>query len=108
MDEVIDEDQRAARLLDAQAKAATLFAAVEERGIIRPGQTDKGASMAVTALARELLGVTKHWHKRIIRSGPNTLRPYQDNPPDRMIADDDIVFADLGPVFEDWEADFGR
>ena len=25
-----------------------------------------------------------------------------------MIGDDDIVFFDFGPVFEDWEADFGR
>ena len=29
-----DEDVRAARLLDAQAKAAELFAAIEPRGII--------------------------------------------------------------------------
>ena len=25
-----------------------------------------------------------------------------------MIGEDDILFLDLGPVFEDWEADFGR
>ena len=25
-----------------------------------------------------------------------------------MVADDDIVFLDLGPIFEEWEADFGR
>lgn len=25
-----------------------------------------------------------------------------------MIADDDIVFCDFGPIFEGWEADFGR
>ena len=30
------------------------------------------------------------------------------NPPDRRIADDDVVFLDFGPIFEEWEADFGR
>ncbi len=24
------------------------------------------------------------------------------------MTDDDIVFADFGPVFDDWEADYGR
>ena len=33
---------------------------------------------------------------------------YAENPPDRVIAEDDILFLDLGPVFEEWEADFGR
>jgi Xaa-Pro aminopeptidase len=28
--------------------------------------------------------------------------------PDRVIAEDDIVFLDLGPVFGGWEADVGR
>jgi len=25
----------------------------------------------------------RHWHKRIVRAGPNTLQPYAQNPPDR-------------------------
>jgi Xaa-Pro aminopeptidase len=44
----------------------------------------------------------------VIRSDPNTLQPYAENPPDRTIEADDILFVDLGPVFEAWEADFGR
>jgi Xaa-Pro dipeptidase len=28
--------------------------------------------------------------------------------PERVIADDDMVFVDLGPVFADWEGDVGR
>jgi hypothetical protein len=55
-----------------------------------------------------MFGPTRHWHKRIVRSGPNTLFPYQKNPPDRIIDVDDIVFADFGPVFEAFEADLGR
>lgn len=43
-----------------------------------------------------------------MRSGPHTLKPYDENPPDRTLQPDDILFVDLGPVFEAWEADFGR
>jgi Xaa-Pro aminopeptidase len=36
------------------------------------------------------------------------LEIFRSEPPDRVIAADDIVFCDFGPVFADWEADFGR
>jgi Xaa-Pro aminopeptidase len=55
-----------------------------------------------------MFGTKRHWHKRIVRSGPNTLQPYKENPPDRAIEPDDIVFLDFGPIFSEWEADFGR
>src|SRR3984885_1784402 len=105
---VEDEDVRATRLLDAQAKAVELFAAIEPRGIIVPGAREVEASNAIRDLAAEMFGVDRHWHKRIVRAGPNTLHPYAETPPDRVIGDDDIVFCDFGPVFEEWEADFGR
>jgi Xaa-Pro aminopeptidase len=103
-----DEDTRARHLLDAQGKAARLFAEVEARGLIAPGRTELEVQHAVRDLAAELLGVEKHWHKRIVRAGENTLEPYDENPVDRTITDDDIVFLDFGPFFEEWEADFGR
>ncbi|MER5401753.1 M24 family metallopeptidase [Streptomyces sp. NPDC002599] len=103
-----DESTRAARLLDAQAKAERLFAEIEARGLVAAGEGERAVSDRVRDLANELFGTTRHWHKRIVRSGPNTLAPYRDNPPDRVIAADDIVFADFGPIFEEYEADFGR
>lgn len=102
------EETVAAGLLEAQVKAQGLFAEIESRGIIRAGATEKEINESVYALAEELCGVTRHWHKRIVRAGRNTLAPYDDNPPDLTVMDDDIVFLDLGPVFEEWEADFGR
>ena len=105
---VLNEHLRAARLLDAQAKAAELFAAIETRGIIAPGIREVEASNEIRDLAAEMFGVDRYWHKRIVRAGPNTLQPYRENPPDRRIADNDIVFCDFGPIFEQWEADFGR
>ena len=102
------EAQRRGRLRDAQLKAARLFEEVDERRIIRPGVSDKEASRVIRDLASELFGTTRHWHKRIVRSGEHTLLPYPENPPDRVMTDDDIAFADFGPIFEGWEADFGR
>jgi Xaa-Pro aminopeptidase len=102
------DEQRAAFLRDAQDKAALLFERVEADGVIRPGETERSVSDAIYALAEELFGVEKHWHKRIVRAGKNTLAPYDLNPPNRTIQGDDIVFLDFGPVFEKWEADFGR
>jgi Xaa-Pro aminopeptidase len=103
-----DEDVRAAKLLDAQAKAAELFAAVEAEGLIKAGRSEVAASDAIRDLAAQMFGVTRHWHKRIVRAGANTLQPYRVNPPNRLIGADDIVFCDFGPIFAEWEADFGR
>ena len=102
------EEQRAAELLAAQTRAETLFHEVEARGLIRPGITENGLNAEIYALAQELYGITTYWHKRIVRAGRNTLLPYAENPPDLTLGEDDILFLDLGPVFEQWEADFGR
>jgi Xaa-Pro aminopeptidase len=107
-DLVEDEDVRAAKLLQAQAKAVELFAAVEDGGLLAPGVTEVQASDAIRDLAADMFGVSRHWHKRIVRAGVNTLKPYDENPPDLVIGTDDIVFCDFGPIFEGWEADFGR
>jgi Xaa-Pro dipeptidase len=97
-----------AGLLDAQAKAEILFSEVEKRGIIRPGRKETEINQDTYALAAEMFGISRYWHKRIVRAGPNTLQPYDENPPDLAVREDDIVFLDLGPVFEECEADFGR
>lgn len=105
---VKDETTRVAKLVEAQDKAIELFAEVRDRNILEPGTHDTEASNAIRDLAADLFGVDRHWHKRIVRSGINTLQPYRENPPDRKISDDDIVFVDFGPIFEQWEADLGR
>lgn len=102
------EAERAAELLEAQAKAERLFREVETRGLIRPGITESQLNQEIYDLAKELFGISTYWHKRIVRAGSNTLLPYAENPPDRTIGTEDILFLDLGPVFEAYEADFGR
>lgn len=102
------EEARATELREAQTKAEKLFHEIEARGLIRPGIAESDLNSDIYALAKEMYGIDTYWHKRIVRAGKNTLLPYAENPPDLTIGADDILFLDLGPVFEDWEADFGR
>lgn len=103
-----DEQERARSLIAAEEKAERLFDEVSRRGLITPGARESVVSDQVRDLGAELFDTSRHWHKRVVRSGPNTLQPYRENPPDRTIAGDDIVFLDFGPIFAAWEADFGR
>ncbi|KAG5926472.1 hypothetical protein E4U42_003271 [Claviceps africana] len=104
---VSDEAARAGYLREAETKAVQLFEAIE-RDLIRPGVSEKQVSQEIYDLGLRLFGIKTHWHKRVVRSGPNTLCPFEENPPDRIIGEDDILVVDLGPVLEAWEADFGR
>jgi Xaa-Pro dipeptidase len=92
----------------AQLRAEALFAAVIERGLARPGVLESELSEEIHALARVSFGVRRHWHRRVVRSGPNSALTYYDAPPDRRLEVDDVVYLGFGPVFERWEADIGR
>ena len=102
-------DTRAlAELLAAERKADALLEAIEAQRLVRPGRSETEVDQDIYALAETGFGVKQHWHKRIVRAGPNTVRIFAENPPVRSIAEDDTVFLDLGPVFGEWEADVGR
>ena len=101
-------DPTVERLLAAQRKAEALFADVIARGLIKPGKLESDVSAGIFALAQSQFGVRRHWHKRIVRAGPNTLLTYDEDSADLRISEDDVVFLDFGPVFDAWEADFGR
>ena len=95
-------------LVEAEAKAAHLFEQIDSCGLIKAGKTERELNEEIFELAFQLFGIKKYWHKRIVRSGKNTLLPYRENPPDLILQSDDILFFDFGPVFDEWEADFGR
>ena len=95
-------------LIKAEEIAIKLFNEVENRQLIVAGKTEEQLNKEVFNLAKELFGIEKHWHKRIVRCGENTLSPYNENPPNLIIKDDDILFFDFGPIIEKWEADLGR
>jgi len=96
----------------AEARGMALFDAIEAAGLIAPGKTEAELDAEIYVLAKSRFGVEKHWHKRVVRAGPNTLCMFSETPPVHTIAPDDIVYLDLGPVFaagnQQWEADIGR
>ncbi len=99
---------RLAALIAAEDKALALLDAIEAAGLVAPGRTEREIEKDIYAMAEKDFGVEVHWHKRIVRSGANTLAIFSDNPPILTVQADDIVFLDIGPVFEAWEADVGR
>ena len=49
----IDEQKRASALLEAQAKASTMFAEIETLGLIRPGVTESQLNKEIYRLSRD-------------------------------------------------------
>jgi Xaa-Pro dipeptidase len=96
------------KLQEAEQKALRLFDWIEGADLIKAGRSEQEISAVIFQYAEDLFGIKKFWHKRIVRAGLNTLCPYDDSPPNRIIEQDDIVFIDLGPVFDEWESDIGR
>jgi Xaa-Pro dipeptidase len=103
-----DETARTVALRAAERMALQMLDAIEAAGFIRAGRTEREIELDIHALAKEKFGIERDWHKRIVRAGINTLSVASDNPPIRMVEADDMVFLDLGPVVEEWEADVGR
>jgi Xaa-Pro aminopeptidase len=99
---------RSLSLLAAEQQADALLEAIQVRCLVRPGRSETEVDQATYTLAEGEFGVKQHWHKRIVRTDPNTVCIFAGNPPVRTIAVDDTVFLDLGPVFGEWEADVGR
>ncbi|MEP7166257.1 MAG: M24 family metallopeptidase [Ferruginibacter sp.] len=96
------------KMLFAEQKAKELFITAEERGLIVPGKLESKLSEEIVSLAKNEFGIEKYWHKKIVRTGANTINSFSGNPPDRIIENDDILFIDLGPIVDGYEADLGR
>jgi methionine aminopeptidase len=96
------------KLLHAQNITLQIFEAVEKNNLIIPGKSEEQLSKELCDLALEKFGIEKHWHKKIVRTGINTLATYGENPPNRIIEEGDILFLDFGPLVDGYEADLGR
>jgi len=96
------------KLQRAEKVSVQLFEAIEKNNLIVPGKSEKQLNEEVERLALEKFGIKKHWHKKIVRSGENTTSIYTNNPPDRVLQKDDIVFVDYGIITDGWESDYAR
>jgi Xaa-Pro aminopeptidase len=101
-------DNTTQKLILAQQKATELFHAIEQRGLIVSGKSEATLCDEIVKIAKEDFDIENHWSKKIVRTGINTLQPFAANPPNLVIEDNDILFFDFHPIFEDWEADLGR
>jgi Xaa-Pro aminopeptidase len=97
-----------AQLLHAEKISLQLFEMVKKNNLIVPGKTEEQLNTEINDLGASEFGIESHWHKRIVRSGINTVVPYSGNPPDRVLQEDEILFIDYGPIVNGWEADLGR
>lgn len=109
----IADTERLSKLIAAEERALAMLAAIEAAGFVAPGRRESEVDADIAALAERDFGVTRHWHRRLVRAGPNTLCVFADNPDERTIGANDTVYLDLGPVFEvnsseAWEADIGQ
>jgi Xaa-Pro aminopeptidase len=102
------DNKRLAKLTAAEERALEMLAAIEAAGFVQPGRRESEVDADIAALAEREFGVTRHWHKRLVRTGANTLCVFADNPDERTIGENDTIYLDLGPVFEEWEADIGQ
>jgi Xaa-Pro aminopeptidase len=96
------------KLVLAEQKTKELFNTAAERGLIVPGKLESELSKEIVQLAKDAFGIESYWHKKIVRTGPNTLQSFSGNPPDLIIQPDDILFLDFGPIVDGYEADLGR
>ena len=101
-------DSLLSNLIQAEQVAIELFREIELRNLIISGKDEAILNEEIYQLAKLNFGIEKHWHKRIVRCGQNTLVPYKENPPNLKIQDNDIIFLDFGPIIDNWEADLGR
>ncbi|UPG94623.1 M24 family metallopeptidase [Luteibacter aegosomatissinici] len=94
-----------ARMLEARERS---WAALHDIAAhIVPGMTEPEA-VAVAGERLNAAGMQRIWHPSIIRFGANTLKTFrQRSAPDTVLAQNDIFFVDLGPVFEGHEGDVG-
>lgn len=92
----------------AQDITRQLFEAVEKNNLIVAGKSEEQLSQEIVKLALEQFKVDQHWHKKIVRTGLNTLATYTDNPGDRIIQDGDILFIDFGLIVNGYESDYAR
>ena len=77
-------------------------------GFLQPGAKESHIDKKILELVEAQFGTRKYWHKRLVRTGANTIHPIWFDTPDRVIESNDIAFIDLGPVFGNLEADFAR
>ncbi|MEJ0084738.1 MAG: M24 family metallopeptidase [Pseudomonadota bacterium] len=89
------------------ARRLTFDAIDEIARQIRPGMREEEGVAAAKATLKQR-GLLRGWHAVHVRFGRNTLLDYYDaSEPGVVLAQNDIFYLDIGPVWEKWEGDGG-
>ena len=74
-------DEITQKLFLSEQKAKELFKAIEDRGLIIPGKSEKQLCDEIVQIARDDFGTEDHWGKKIVRTGINTCLLYTSPSP---------------------------
>ncbi len=91
--------------LRAQEKTRQVVASFAKK--IKAGMTEKEGRALLESMMDDS-GLEKRWHPTKFRMGANTTKNFRDNSEDYTLKDEDIFFADIGPVYYNHEGDFGE
>jgi Xaa-Pro aminopeptidase len=91
-----------------QARDKTLAVISEAAHAVRPGMSEIEAKALILEIQTRL-GAAKSWHPAQIRFGKNTLLSFGERSEEgTLLAENDIFFFDIGPIFDGHEGDVGR
>jgi len=92
-------------MLEARNRTRDAIRAIASR--IAPGMAEEEGMETARSVLREA-GMLRGWHAIHVRFGRNTLKRFgEPSDPGVVLAQDDIFFIDVGPVWKDWEGDGG-
>lgn len=74
---------------------------------IKPGMSEKLAFQMLEDVLNKS-GLEKRWHPTKLRFGKNTTKSFRDLSEDILLAENDVYFFDIGPVYGEHEGDFGE
>ena len=92
-------------ILAARERSIAAVQYISER--LSPGMSSAEARAQADTWLRAL-GAERNWHPTIIRFGDDTTCTSRDlGDPQRLLKENDIVFIDIGPVWDGYEGDYG-
>jgi methionyl aminopeptidase len=93
------------RFMDVRARTRKAVHLIAQQ--VQPGMAEDQAK----AVARDILRsmeMRRGWHHIIVRCGPNTTKDFMEkSDPGVVLAENDIFFVDIGPIYGDTEGDAG-
>ncbi len=75
--------------------------------LLKPGMNDVETKELLEQTLSES-GLQKKWHPSKMRIGPNTTKNFRENCIPHTLAENDIFFVDIGPVYGNHEGDYGE